>query len=250
MRLFSHKNLFVLALFASLFFTACKKDHTNPPVYTYRVEVVANYQGEPIQEDSIYQMPSGDFLKWDEIKCYLGNLYFQNQSVKEAFLYDWKAKKHHFEFELCEDLRPENLSLDLGVDSSRNHLDPSAFHPANDLNILIANDMHWGWNPGYIFLKLRAYMDTIPDQIDQFDHGFVYHIGNDENLVKIQLDSIDWKKEGNLRMMHLYFDLHRFLNGPNSINFRAENKSHSESNLAGLNSRIMQNAANAFYLNP
>lgn len=46
----------------------------------------------------------------------------------------------------------ESIAFYMGVDSARNHLDPSAYGPAHPL----ANQspsMHWGWAAGYFFLS-------------------------------------------------------------------------------------------------
>ena len=49
-----------------------------------------------------------------------------------------------------------NLTANLGVGSSVNHNDPTAFPNSSMLNITNTNDMHWNWSPGYIFVKIEA----------------------------------------------------------------------------------------------
>ncbi len=137
------------------------------------------------------------------------------------------------------------LNANLGVGPNVNHLDPSAFDNASPLNILNANDMHWDWNPGYIFLKIEAKVDTIQDGVPLFNHNVVYHIGLDENLQTVEFQNIQWTKVGDESRVELIVDLNEFLNSPNIIDVKTESSSHSSSGQEALSAKVIANFSEA-----
>jgi hypothetical protein len=72
------------------------------------------------------------------------------------------------------------LSFNVGVDSSVNHLDPASFPALHTLSSNNPDHAHWGWNPGYIFMKMEGRVDTTAAINGPADAPFVIHIGLDE----------------------------------------------------------------------
>jgi hypothetical protein len=134
-----------------------------------------------------------------------------------------------------------------GVDSTLNHDDPAAFATTNPLNILIANDMHWDWNPGYIFVKIEAKVDTIADGIDNFNHYVVFHVGADEWLQEFSLSDLNWSQTNqNLYTLPLKLDMQKFLqNGTQTIDVKTEYVSHSIAGQEALSLKVIQNLRDA-----
>jgi len=62
---------------------------------------------------------------------------------------------------------------------SLNHADASLQTQPLDVD----NDMYWGWNPGYIFLKVEG--KSFANDAWQ---SFFYHVGNDPRLSRVTLD--------------------------------------------------------------
>jgi len=139
-----------------------------------------------------------------------------------------------------------NLNLLLGVDSVDNHADPNAFPNDSPLNSLIAGEMHWDWNPGYIFLKIDGKVDTIPDATTNMDHFFSFHVGKDENSIPLSFSSITWTNTSEyLKTATIRIDMKQFLEGPNPVDIRSESKTHSEPGKEALSLKIIQNFAAA-----
>ncbi len=73
------------------------------------------------------------------------------------------------------------IKFDFGIDSLRNHGDPTLFSAGNPLAIQVPS-MHWSWNQGYIFAIIEGKFST--DTINSSNPGnyFSYHIGLDGNF--------------------------------------------------------------------
>ena len=136
-----------------------------------------------------------------------------------------------------------DFSCGIGVPSSLNHNDPSAFPSSSPLNIAIANDMHWSWSPGYIFIKIEARADTIPDAIDNFNHFLVYHIGKDENFQTFNIPSISWTNvSATLKQLNLKLDMKMlFENTSNPVDLTTEYTTHSNASQQTVTDKIRQN---------
>jgi hypothetical protein len=139
------------------------------------------------------------------------------------------------------------LNAILGVDSSLNHLDPSAFPNESPLNISNAGPMHWGWSTGYIFMNIEGKVDTIPDATLNTDLSFSFHIGTDSYLQNLQFNNINWTDIGNnTRQFKLKLDLLAFLGqGANSINLSSEYLTHTAAGQEALTQKVISNFKNA-----
>ena len=102
--------------------------------------------------------------------------------------------------------------------------------------------MHWDWNPGYIFVKIEAKVDTIQDGISLFDHNVIFHVGKDENLKSLSFDNINWVNIGDEHVFSLKLDLLHFLDtGSSSIDLKIEHTSHTSTGQEVLSDKIMTN---------
>ena len=78
------------------------------------------------------------------------------------------------------------LSFSVGVPvvgskgDSLNHADASQQTAPLDVD----NDMYWGWNPGYIFLKIEG-----KAQIKGEWQSFFYHVGNDPRMAHVAINA-------------------------------------------------------------
>lgn len=75
----------------------------------------------------------------------------------------------------------EGIDFDLGVDASRNHLDPNLYDASHPL-ALQTPSMHWGWTAGYNFLVINGQADTDNDQVP--DAAFEFHVTADDNYLR------------------------------------------------------------------
>ena len=91
----------------------------------------------------------------------------------------------------------EGVSLHIGVDSARNHLDPASYpadHPLAPQN----PSMHWGWVSGYRFMAIEGRIDNNADGVPEAPMEF-HNLGNHlytSVYVPAQLSAVD----GELRL--------------------------------------------------
>lgn len=241
--------LLLVALLASA--TSCKKDKPEEPIVTpvNELEILfqAEFDGNELFLDSVYTTDEGYKVKLTDIKLYLENVRNGSTMFKDVALINYSNS--NFKSIRVEGEKADftNLDFNIGVQNSLNHNDPSAFPTSSHLNIMTANDMHWGWSPGYIFVKLEGKVDTLVDSNELFDLNFVFHIGKDENLRSAQFSGINWVPiSASLYRSTLKLDFIDFLRGnSNPIDLRVENSSHSGAAQAVLTTKLADNFKHA-----
>lgn len=232
---------------------SCKKDKPEEPVVTPSNELEINFQaaynGSPLYLDSVYITDEGYKVKLTDIKFYMENVRNGASVFKDVALIDYSINSSKSIRIEGEKANFSNLEFNIGVQNSLNHNDPSVFPVSSHLNIMTANDMHWGWSPGYIFVKLEGKADTLVDAADVFDLNFVFHIGKDENLRSAQFNGITWTPvSSNLHRSSLKLDMLEFLRGnSNPIDLKDENSSHSGAADAALTSKLADNFKHALF---
>ena len=111
-------------------------------------------------ENVIFTTEEGYRVKLREMKVILTDLRNGNHLLSPAAIYDSKKGRTLLKVNgTSSDFG--SLSFNIGVDSVLNHSDPAAFPNDHALNIVNASDMHWSWNPGYIFFKIELIADTL-----------------------------------------------------------------------------------------
>lgn len=70
----------------------------------------------------------------------------------------------------------------LGLDSTTNHQSPNLFAASSPLNPII-NNLYWDWMDGFIFWTVEGYHY----KDGQMKGTFAYHVGLDENLMRIRI---------------------------------------------------------------
>jgi hypothetical protein len=73
----------------------------------------------------------------------------------------------------------KSIVFTIGVDSARN----VSGVQSGDLSPVIANDMYWSWNTGYIFVKLEG---NSPKSGDVTNKSLIYHVGGYGGKYKAQ----------------------------------------------------------------
>ena len=247
------KSLVILTVVAGTL-VACKKkeeesDCDIAPTPTLKVDVLPQYGSNTLYLDSIYDTQEGYRVKFTDIKFYLENVRSGSNQLIDAGLFDYRERGTLL---LSAQGSPENfptLEGNMGVDASINHDDPSAFPNDSWLNISNSNDMHWGWNPGYIFVKVEGKVDTIPDATDLLDHNMVFHVGLDVNMRTLSISNVQWSNQGNdLHSYALKLDMQEFLNGTISgdpIDLKTEYTSHSAAGQEAITTNLANNFRDA-----
>jgi len=237
---------YIIFLFFVL--TACKdKDKPVPsvPNHYVKINVHPKYGTETLYLDSVFQTAEGYDIKFTDIKFYLQDVKNGSSVLSPVGLFDYRVNGVQAIKEIGTRDNFSSLTANLGVDSSINHNDPTDFSNSSPLNISNANDMHWGWNPGYIFVKVEAKADTLQDGIANFDQTIVFHIGLDENLQTLNFSNLNWTTVGDEDILDLKLDMQSFLVSPQSIDVKTEFTCHSAVGQEILATKVITNFKNA-----
>jgi archaellin len=230
--------------------SACKDDKVTQPdpvVQTLKVTMQPVYGSNDITLNDTVSTVEGYKVKFTEIKCYFSSLKNGSKELISAALYDYHQRGTLVFQTTGNPYDFSAISGYLGVDAAYNHDDPSAFPNDNALNIMVANDMHWDWNPGYIFMKVEAKVDTIPDGTINMDHYVTFHIGADPMLQNLSFTGLNWVSNGNnTYTLPLKLDMQKFLqNGIQTIDLKTEYTSHSLAGQESLSLKVIQNFASS-----
>jgi hypothetical protein len=232
---------------------ACEEDPVDPPVTNEKkckISMFPYWGNTPLQLDQTFFTNEGYQVQFTDVKCYFTSLKSGSNTFGTAALFDYRSNGSLVGNWINNPALFPNLSGYLGVDSAFNHSDPSAFSNDNPLNIMIANDMHWDWNPGYIFVKVEAKVDTLDDGIDQFDHFVLFHVGSDAILQSFNWDNLQWQDKGGGQFnLDLKLDLQKFVHHPTQpLNLKTEHTSHSMSGQESISLKVIENFLSAISL--
>ncbi|HLU87021.1 MAG TPA: MbnP family protein [Taishania sp.] len=243
------KSVFFACL---LSFIGCKDKKTiDDPVETKvpQVKIILDpvYDQLPLALDqTIFETDEGYRLKLREFKIYFTDLNNQGEQLADAALYNL-SNSNTVLLKNGDFTKFGNLSFNIGVSEANNHADPSAFPNNHPLNIINANDMHWSWNPGYIFFKIEMIADTLNDGVDNFNHIVSYHVGQDTCLRTVSLTNLNWSKVSQyVDQLRLKVDFKKLLNNAGStIDIKTESVTHSAPETMELSNKLATNFKNA-----
>jgi hypothetical protein len=227
--------------------TACGDDNPEAPKAQLQIDLQPVFGGQNFFMDSIYTTQEGYKVKFSELKCYFTLFGNGSNALHQAALLDYRETGSLLFKKEGDYAKFLNLNAVLGVDSSLNHLDPSAFPNESPLNISNAGPMHWGWSTGYIFMNIEGKVDTLIDATTNPDLSFSFHIGTDSYLQNLQFNNINWADIGNnTRQFKLKLDLLAFLGqGASSINLSSEYLTHTAAGQEALTQKVISNFKNA-----
>ena len=210
-----------------------------------QLDIDPKYGAQSFYLDSVYQTTEGYLVKFTEIKFYISELKNGIDTLCKAALFDLR-ETDNFVFSSPGDFSQyQNLSGNIGIDSLINHSDPSTFDNESPLNISNAGLMHWGWNPGYIFINIQGKVDTLANG-NNFDHNFVFHVGTDSFKKTFALNNLVWTPMDNGSKLVLKLDLNTFLNNNGStIDLKQDFFTHSGSDDLVLTEKLATNFLNA-----
>ena len=242
------RNFFYIGFLLSLF--ACEPDPIEPPAApaeTARIQVNPKFGSIPLYLDSVYQGANGIKIKVSDIKFFTTMMSNLNNQFSDVAYFDFREKGPLLIEKTQDFTKFSGLSFILGVDTSLNHDDPSAFSNSSPLNIMNAGTMHWGWNPGYIFISIEGKADTLVDGIDNFDLSFSYHVGTDQFLQPMSFTNLNWTTSGaHQHTLWMKLDIESFFFNPSSpIDIPNEPFTHSGAGLDALTQKVALNFKNA-----
>jgi len=119
------------------------------------------------------------------------------------------------------------IKLYLGLDSFTNHGDPSNWAAKHPLNPLY-NGLHWGWNPGYIFMSHEGQFLN-KGKVD----NYTFHIATLDFRTEIEMPLSYIHNSGNLDIIQIKVDLAKYFDGVNAYSLQNDipashsNKAHA-----------------------
>lgn len=243
------KQLSILALLVCVALFSCKKKKNNvvdtpaPAVQQSKLSMKPVFGNANLVLDSVYTMSNGFQIKFTELKTYFSEIKSGGSVMKDIALFNFRETGNLIFQSNQVVANPSSIQFGIGVPSSINHNDPSTFPNTNPLNIAIANDMHWDWNPGYIFFKVEAKVDTIVDGITNCDHNLVYHVGTDSYFTNQTITNLTWSAVSpSVNQAWLKIDLkHFFENSGSPIDVRTESTTHSMASQNAVTEKVRQN---------
>lgn len=243
-------NTFLAILLLVFSLGACKDDvvqEPTPEVDYLKITIQPVFGLNNLSLDDTITTVEGYKVKFTDLKCYFSQIKNGSSTLAESGLFDFKQTGTFLV--QSPGVKTDYLSLTsfLGVDPAINHNDPSEFPNSSPLNIANANDMHWDWNPGYIFVKVEAKVDTLIDGVNNLDHYVVLHVGTDAFIQNLNFTGLNWQTvSGHLAVLPLKLDLERFLqNGAQTIDLKTEHTTHSSAGQEVLSLKVIQNFKDA-----
>ena len=240
--------LFHLLLMVAI--VSCKKDKPTPietPKSYVEITVQPTYNSSNLFLDSVYITTEGYKIKFTDLKFFSTTLKNGQNNLAQVGFFDFALSANYF-LKVEQDVNLfSDLQFILGVDSLINHNDPSTFSNDSPLNISNAGTMHWGWNPGYIFISVEGKADTLQDGIENYNHNFSFHVGTDDYLQTKTFSAINWvKTASNTHTFALQLDLFDVIcNGLDPIDLRTEFLAHSSSLQTALTLKFGKNFKSA-----
>ena len=241
------KNSICIFSVLLVMFSCKKKDPQPQPVDNYlKITVQPTYSNngqQNVQLDSVYTTAEGYKVKFTDVKFYVTKLKNGNSNLLESAFFDLRESGLLLARIKGDYTKYPSLQGFIGVDSVLNHSDPSAFPNESPLNISNAGPMHWGWNPGYIFINLEGKVDTIPDGINNLDHSFIFHIGTDLYRRDFYFPTVNWQTVSTTeKVFPLKLDLWKFLHNPlSTIDLKTEFLTHTASGQQALTVKVTSN---------
>ena len=212
---------------------------------TLEIDIIPKYGDEILYLDSVYTTAEGYLVKFTDFKFYITKLGNGSNVFSEAALFDFNTPQNSSINTTGDVFNFTSLSGIIGVDSLNNHNDPSAFDNDSPLNISNAGLMHWGWNPGYIFVNIIGKVDTLAIG-NTFDHNFIFHIGTDQFKRNFEFTDLIWSPSEQGHELQFEIDLKTFLNNNGSaIDLKNEFFTHSGSSDLELTEKLANNFMNA-----
>ncbi|WP_269540623.1 MbnP family protein [Cerasicoccus fimbriatus] len=185
------------------------------------MSIAHHYDGQRLQLDSLrYETRAGETFSLTRLSYLLSNFALQSESGEWVEIADsvaWvdlASRRESIWLENIPDGRYRALRFAVGVESARNHADPSAWPADHPLNPAL-NNLHWGWQGGYIFAAIEGrYREG------ESLSGFVYHLANDWNYRLVTLP-LTFQAEDAVEI-HLSLDLASWFHAPEPIAFAAD----------------------------
>ncbi len=183
--------------------------------------------------------------KFAELGYYVDNIKVQKEDGTTVLLQDVAFIDFDAPTSFVEKLPIGNykaIIFGLGLDPAHNATDP-ATQASGPLSTEYSS-YFWSWTSLHIFGKLEGYFETTANS-NNFNEGFVYHIGFDELYRTITLEKNFTVTNDAMKEIDVTLNLDKVFNGVTSLNLPTENNTQSFDNMP-LAQKVLTNIQNAF----
>lgn len=185
------KNIRILLFISlSIALSSCKKDdpsdviieEDSPTPPQLSLSYKFNVNADPLTANTNYKISDSLHVKFETVQFYLSNISLLKEIGPVKSTNDVVLVKTSISNSNLGDFPSgvySGIQFCFGIDSLRNHSDPTSYSASNPLALQIPS-MHWGWNQGYIFAIIEGKYST--DSLSDTNTGstFSYHIGLDQ----------------------------------------------------------------------
>lgn len=229
---------------------ACKKE--KPLVddlqnAEFKIFFEASYLNENLKVNQLIQINDSLDVKIADFKFYISQLQSDQQWASYSLHKFEDDSLNSLKFSANKHALNQNFKFYFGVDSLSNHGDPSVHPNDHPLNIMLANDMHWGWDPGYVFIKIEG---MVYNKNTNTSKNLSWHISRDEFYKSVELGKLNWKKQGASYSATLNFKFEKILaDFSNSFSIWEKNSCHSGPEEKKATEEILNLVINAISIN-
>ena len=233
---------FIYAMAIAVAVTSCKKSDVSSFNAAVKAPLSIEFDNIAGSADlqlntGTYTNASGENLKITKFKYYVSNFVLTNTDGtiytvpqdSSYFLIDESVSASREPLLQVPEGEYKTLRFTVGVDSLRNTMDVSKRTGVLDPTGAAA-DMYWGWNSGYIFLKLEGNSGTT---------NFMYHVGgfggyNAATANNLRTITLDLSARGNAKVkagkstnVHLFADALKVISGTTNVSIAGLPAIHS-----------------------
>ncbi len=239
-------------LFFFFVFNGCKKDeevvtlspNDSLPLSTeqmFSIQLRTTAGNTPADLVNVFTDNTGRKFTMSDFKYYLSKIVLIKDDNSEISISDsvllGDVTQHTFPLAIIPVGNYKGFRMIFGLDSVTNHGDPTLYPEGHPLSLQNAS-MHWGWNFGYIFMKMEGLADTTINNNGTANTNFLYHLGSDK--IRRDLDfsaSAFTVTSGSDKVLKLKIDLQLLLN---TVDFTTDLFTMTPSNMS-LSSKIADN---------
>jgi hypothetical protein len=231
----------VASLFLLLTIISCKEEKPTIPseneTGTLTLSIDSRFNDLDFILNQVYTLNDTMSIRVEGLKFYISNVCANSIKSVGLSLYE---NDDDYSFELAPGSY-SSLSFNLGLDSITNHGDPSLHISSNPLSSF--NDTHWSWAQGYKFVLIDGKFDSDGDNIP--DQSFSYHIGNDDYLKLVELNTTFSVLENETTHIYLSFNVAKTFDG---VDIKNKTFTHSTGQFE-LVEQLASNCQSAFSIN-